>query len=121
MAVICVPAVKYDYISQIFILKGKQRMELSGRPPLSHRPRHPVWPLGRAKARFSEVVRLARSGQPQQVTVHGKDAVVIVATGQFEHLVAHDVSPSLHRLLSESPLGRVPRTSAASNRFREVD
>jgi prevent-host-death family protein len=38
-----------------------------------------TWKLQDAKARFSEVVRLARSGTPQIVTVHGEDAVVISA------------------------------------------
>ena len=43
-----------------------------------------IWKLQDAKARFSEVVRRARSGQPQQVTVHGKDAVVVVDPTRFE-------------------------------------
>lgn len=43
-----------------------------------------VWKLQDAKARFSEVVRKARSGAPQRVTVHGKDAVVIFDPERFE-------------------------------------
>jgi prevent-host-death family protein len=43
-----------------------------------------VWKLQDAKARFSEVVRRARAGKPQRVTVHGKDAVVIVDAERFE-------------------------------------
>jgi prevent-host-death family protein len=42
------------------------------------------WKLQDAKARFSEVVRRARQGQPQQVTVHGKQAVVVVDPERFE-------------------------------------
>ena len=42
------------------------------------------WKLQDAKARFSEVVRRARAGDPQQVTVHGKDAVVVVDPERFE-------------------------------------
>jgi|SRR5947209_16144284 len=38
-----------------------------------------VWKLQDAKARFSEVVRKARDGEPQTVTVHGEPAVVITA------------------------------------------
>ncbi|MEQ1522637.1 MAG: type II toxin-antitoxin system prevent-host-death family antitoxin [Aestuariivirga sp.] len=38
-----------------------------------------VWSLQEAKARLSEVVRLAQSEGPQLVTVHGKSAVTIVA------------------------------------------
>ena len=65
------------------------------------------WKLGEAKARFSRVVRLAASGQPQRVTVRGKDAVVIVAADEFERLRARATSESLHELLSESPLNRL--------------
>jgi antitoxin Phd len=43
-----------------------------------------VWKLQDAKARFSEVVRRARAGEPQQVTVHGKAAVVVVDPDRFE-------------------------------------
>ena len=43
-----------------------------------------VWKLQDAKARFSEVVRKARSGAPQKVTVHGKEAVVIADAERFE-------------------------------------
>ena len=44
-----------------------------------------VWKLQDAKARFSEVVRQARAGAPQKVTVHGKDAIVILDCEQFEY------------------------------------
>ena len=67
----------------------------------------PGWKLGEAKAKFSELVRLATSGQPQRVTVHGKDAVVIVAADTFEALQARERSGSLHELLSQSPLSRI--------------
>ena len=43
-----------------------------------------IWKLQDAKARFSELVRKARSGTPQHVTVHGKDAVVVVDCERFE-------------------------------------
>jgi prevent-host-death family protein len=39
-----------------------------------------------AKARFSEVVRLAREIGPQRVTVRGKDAVVVIASEEFDRL-----------------------------------
>ena len=67
----------------------------------------PGWKLGEAKARFSEIVRLAMAGQPQRITVHGKDAVVIVAADAFEALRARGRSASLHELLSQSPLSRM--------------
>jgi prevent-host-death family protein len=42
-----------------------------------------TWKLQDAKARFSEVVRKAQTEGPQHVTVHGKDAVVIVSARQY--------------------------------------
>ena len=41
------------------------------------------WKLQDAKARFSEVVRRAQTEGPQRVTLHDKDAVVIVAADQY--------------------------------------
>lgn len=43
-----------------------------------------TWKLQDAKAQFSEVVRRARSGEPQEVTVHGKKAVAVVDLDRFE-------------------------------------
>jgi antitoxin Phd len=43
-----------------------------------------VWKLQDAKARFSEVVRRARAGEPQQVTVHGKQAVLVIDPARFQ-------------------------------------
>src|SRR5437879_12775700 len=43
-----------------------------------------TWKLKDAKARFSEVVRRARAGVPQEVTVHGRKAVVVVDAERFE-------------------------------------
>lgn len=37
------------------------------------------WQLQDAKSRFSEVVQRALNGQPQCVTKHGKDAVIVIA------------------------------------------
>lgn len=44
------------------------------------------WKLEDAKARFSEVVRLARSEGPQRVSVRGKDAVVVMCVEELERL-----------------------------------
>jgi antitoxin Phd len=43
-----------------------------------------TWKLQDAKARFSELVRKARAGSPQKVTIHGKDAVVVLDCERFE-------------------------------------
>jgi prevent-host-death family protein len=42
------------------------------------------WKLPDAKARFSELVRRARAGKPQSVTVHGKDAVIVADAERYE-------------------------------------
>jgi prevent-host-death family protein len=42
------------------------------------------WKLQDAKARFSELVRKAREGEPQEVTVHGKPAVAVVDLDRYE-------------------------------------
>ena len=42
------------------------------------------WRLHDTKARFSEVVRQAQADWPQRVTLHGRDAVVIVDTAAFD-------------------------------------
>jgi antitoxin Phd len=44
------------------------------------------WKLEDAKARFSEVVRLARSEGPQLVTVRGRDAVVVISVEELDKL-----------------------------------
>lgn len=45
------------------------------------------WPLQDAKARLSELVRLAQSDGPQWVTLHGRDAVAVISAGQFHQLL----------------------------------
>jgi prevent-host-death family protein len=47
----------------------------------------PRWKLEDAKARFSEIVRLARSEGPQRVNVEGKDAVVVLSIEEFDRLM----------------------------------
>jgi prevent-host-death family protein len=46
----------------------------------------PDWQLQDAKNRFSQVVRAARDGVPQWVTVHGKRAAVVLSAEAFEEL-----------------------------------
>lgn len=53
-----------------------------GAKPTNKRPPS-RWRLTDAKARFSEVVKLARK-RPQRVTVDGQDAVVIVSAEMFD-------------------------------------
>jgi antitoxin Phd len=48
---------------------------------------HSRWKLEDAKARFSEVVRLARTEGPQRVSVRGKDAVVVMSVEALARLM----------------------------------
>jgi len=63
------------------------------------------WQLQAAKARFSEVFRLARSQGPQWVTRNGKEAVVVVACEEFERLTRlKKQTGSLVEFFANSPL-----------------
>ena len=44
-----------------------------------------AWTLRAAKARFSEVVRLAQL-RPQRVTSRGRDAVVVLSAAEYDRL-----------------------------------
>jgi prevent-host-death family protein len=59
------------------------------------------WTLQDAKNRFSAVVRDARTHGPQRITLHGKDAVVVLAVEEYEKLVG---LVNLVDALRDSPL-----------------
>jgi prevent-host-death family protein len=67
----------------------------------------PSWRLQDAKARFSEVVRRVRSEGPQHVTVHGRDAVVIISAEEFHRLKGNVTGKVLIAALQASPLREV--------------
>lgn len=63
------------------------------------------WQLQTAKARFSEVFRLARSKGPQWITRQGKEAVVVLQAEEFERLSGRrNQSASLVEFFAQSPL-----------------
>jgi len=64
-------------------------------------PRH--WLLHDAKARFSELVRRARSEGPQHVTVRGRDEVVVVAAEEYRRLKGERTGAALIAALQQSP------------------
>jgi prevent-host-death family protein len=66
------------------------------------------WKLRDAKAHFSEVVRRARAGTPQQVTVHGKDAVTVVDSERFEIRPKSREEPTLAGFVERSKKYRGP-------------
>lgn len=64
-----------------------------------------AWQLQTAKARFSEVFRLARTEGPQLITRQGKDGVVMMPVEQFEQLTGRSRQPtSLVQFFRASPL-----------------
>jgi antitoxin Phd len=66
------------------------------------------WQLQTAKARFSEVFRLARNQGPQHITRQGKEAVVMISKEQYEELVGKSHQPkSLVQFFRESPLAGI--------------
>jgi prevent-host-death family protein len=65
-----------------------------------------VWKLGDARARFSEVVRLAEQGIPQRVSVRGREAVVILSAQAYARL-APTASGGLGALFGKGPFARL--------------
>jgi prevent-host-death family protein len=63
------------------------------------------WQLQVAKARFSEVFRLARECGPQYIARRGREAVVILATEEYERLAKLDARKgTLAEFFAASPL-----------------
>lgn len=53
---------------------------------MGHLDHIPAWSTEDAKARFSDLIRKARDVGPQRVTVHGRDAAVVISAEEFERL-----------------------------------
>lgn len=83
--------------------------------PAPAQPERGRWRLQDAKARFSELVRLAHSDGPQHVTLHGRDAVVVIDSDEFQRLKGGRSGQLLIDALQASPHRKVdlePRRSA---------
>ncbi len=61
-----------------------------------------VWALQDAKACLSEVVRLAMGHEPQEITLRGEPAVVVLSVEDYRRLV--HPKPSFVELIRSSPL-----------------
>ncbi len=61
-----------------------------------------IWQLQEAKNRFSEVVERALRDGPQDVSRHGKKAVVVVSCDEFDRMTRG--SDSLVDFFQKSPL-----------------
>ncbi len=79
-------------------------------PPLRRR-----WPLQDAKARFSEVVRLANTEGPQHVTLHDRDAVVVVDAAEFRRLKGAPTGQLLIDAMQASPHQDIKLTPARAS------
>jgi prevent-host-death family protein len=64
-----------------------------------------AWQVQQAKARFSELIRQARTRGPQTITVRGHPAAVVLSKEAFERLQAPRVS--LREFLRNSPLAGI--------------
>lgn len=80
------------------------------------------WALQDAKARFSEVVRKAKTEGPQRITVHGREEVVVISVEEYRRNKGERTGEVLVKLLHDSPLRDVSmdRTRTRS-RVRGVD
>jgi prevent-host-death family protein len=79
-----------------------------------------TWQLQNAKAHLSELVREASSGSPQEITLRGKPAVVVLSTQQYEKL--KHPKQKLANFLRESPLmGLDIEIKRSKEPMRDVD
>jgi prevent-host-death family protein len=65
------------------------------------------WRLQDAKAHLSEVVRQAQQRGPQRVTLHGRDAVVVVRAEEFDRMRRPISGRDIVAALATSPLAGV--------------
>ena|SRR5690348_5836092 len=103
-----------------------QRDERAGFPDASkHAAKKdgPVWQVQTAKARFSEVFRLARTEGPQRITRQGKDSVVLISAEHYDRLTVRSGQPkSLVQFFRESPLAGIELDwERARDTGRDVD
>ena len=69
------------------------------------RERRADWQLQDAKARLSELVRLARAEGPQRVTTRGADAVIVVSEEAYRRLTTkRRKQPKLSDVLASCPV-----------------
>ena len=61
-----------------------------------------AWQMQEAKARLSELVKLAESEGPQDITLHGRSVAVVLSRTTFEQLSGNQ--HSLADFIRQSPL-----------------
>jgi len=63
------------------------------------------WQLQEAKAKFSEVVKLANQEGPQEITMRGQPTAILISLKDFEKIKKK--KPSLVSFMRSSPLSGV--------------
>jgi len=97
-------------------------MASTGKGASTKKSRPGRWRLQDAKARFSEVVREAQRRGPQRVTLHGKDAVVVVGADEFDRLQRPVSGRDIVEALAASPLAEVNfERLTVKSRVRDID
>jgi prevent-host-death family protein len=75
------------------------------------------WQLQAAKARLSELLRSAQEAGPQEITLHGAPAAVVLSKQDYDRLAG--ARPSFLELVRDSPLGgtllQLPRREPAAS------
>jgi antitoxin Phd len=79
-----------------------------------------TWKLEDAKARLSEVVRLAGTKGPQLVTIRGKEAAVILSPAEFARLRPTEKRKPLVDFLQVLRLQEIPLVRE-SDRGRDIE
>ena len=63
------------------------------------------WQVQEAKAKFSEVVKLANQEGPQEITMRGQPTAILISLKDFEKI--KEKKPSLVSFMRSSPLAGV--------------
>ena len=63
------------------------------------------WQLQEAKAKFSEVVKLANREGPQEITMRGQPTAILISLEDFKKI--KEKKPSLVSLMRSSPLAGI--------------
>ena len=81
------------------------------------------WQLQEAKARPSELVKRSVSEGPQEITVHGKVAAVVLSAEEFARLRGAKHEPSWLEVFQRAPLGGEDLVieSDPDDRMRDID
>ena len=62
------------------------------------------WQLQEAKARLSELIKRAQVDGPQEITVRGEAAAVVLSRADYDKLLRRRKTPNLSDFLLSSPL-----------------